>query len=115
MDNSKFVLPQEWDVILFKSVRDGVVELEQETVVEVADAPDGCKTIDTYHYTITVDLDKDGNPNRPIAHRNENWSDAEIIEIWRRTSADAMTCVYRYSKPVIQDIETFADTFRRYD
>lgn len=116
MGNDKFVLPQEWDVIMFKSVRDGVVKLEQETVIEVTNGYEGCKTVVyTYHYTVTVDFDNDGNPNQPITHRNENWSDAEIIEIWRRTSADVMTCVYRYHKPVIQDIETFANTFRRYD
>ena len=114
MSNDKFVLPQKWDVVMFRSVDNGKVKLNQETIIEENDGG-SYRIFWTKGFTFDVKFDEDKNPIRRVAHKLDDMGDAEIIEIWRRTSADVMTCIYRYIKPVIQDIETFADAFRRYD
>lgn len=120
MNNSTFVMPEAYDVVLFRVHfdRDALepTQLWQESIISRISPMNGDVAFETENFQFTVSMEKDGTLVPSIASAlDDSDKTAEIIELWRRTSADVMTCVYRQHKPVINDIETFAETFRRYD
>jgi len=73
-------------------------------------------TVYTSRFKITLAADPDGfKPTFQVVYKDDPEKTGTLKEVWRRTSNGVMSCVYEYVKPVINDIETFAEAFRQYD
>lgn len=73
-------------------------------------------TVCTSHFKITPVADPDGfKPTFQVTYKDDPEKTGTLKEVWRRTGNGIMSCVYEYIKPVINDIEVFAEAFRRYD
>lgn len=73
-------------------------------------------TVYTSRFKITPVADPDGfKPTFQVVYKDDPEKTGKLEEVWRRTSNGIMSRVYEYIKPVINDIEVFAEAFHRYD